>query len=153
MCGETSLFLSICPSFQLSVHLCVSSAGGLHIDPGEGICTCGGNVGLGGVEGHVVNGLLTFLPVSRDLLYARLTIQVPQTQRTVVTCGRGGVKSSSSSVIDWSIDPSIDNFTRKALWYNIATEKDWRHSWTCQVRSNIFSTSSMFINKRTKELV
>lgn len=58
---------------------------GLHVDPGEGVGSCGGDVGLGGVEGHVVDGLLALLAVSRDLLNTRLTVQVPQAKGAVVT--------------------------------------------------------------------
>lgn len=42
------------------------------------ICARAGNEGLGGVEGHVVNGLIVLLPVSRDLLHARPVVQHPQ---------------------------------------------------------------------------
>lgn len=70
------------------------SAGGppprLHVDPGEGVGAGGGDVGLGGVEGHVVDGLLALLAVGRDLLDARLAVQVPQAQGAVVTWGGRG---------------------------------------------------------------
>lgn len=57
----------------------------LDVDPGEGVGAGRGNVRLGGVEGHVVDGLLALLTVSRDFLDAGLTVQVPQTQGAVVT--------------------------------------------------------------------
>lgn len=57
----------------------------LHVDPGEGVGASGGDVGLGGVEGDVVDGLLALLPVGGDLLDAGFAVQVPQTQRAVVT--------------------------------------------------------------------
>lgn len=60
----------------------------LHIDPGEGIGARGGDEGLGRVEGHVIDGLLTLLPVSGDLLNARFTVKVPEPQGAVVTWGR-----------------------------------------------------------------
>lgn len=57
----------------------------LHVDSGEGVGASRGDVGLGGVEGDVVDGLLAFLPVGGDLLNAGFGVQVPQTQRAVVT--------------------------------------------------------------------
>lgn len=77
---------------------------GLHVDPGEGVGSGGGDVGLGGVEGYVVDGLLALLTVSSDLLNTRLTVQVPQTQGAVVTWGAEHVRVQVNRAIDWLID-------------------------------------------------
>lgn len=81
-----------CLPAVLSVRLspCGSSASpsscpGLDVDPGEGVGSGGSNVGLRGVESHIVDGFLALLAVSCDLLNARFTVEVPQTQRAVVT--------------------------------------------------------------------
>lgn len=78
---------SLTPSLRLSVGQClaVGGAGGLDVDPGQGVGSGRGDEGLGRVEGHVVDGLFALLPVGRDLLDAGLTVQVPETQRAVVT--------------------------------------------------------------------
>lgn len=55
-------------------------------DLGKCICASAGNEGLGGVEGHIVNGLIVLLPVGRDLLHARPVVQHPQAHRAVVAC-------------------------------------------------------------------
>lgn len=52
---------------------------------GERVGSAAANVALGGVERHVVDGLLTLLAVSRELLHACLALQVPQTDGAVVT--------------------------------------------------------------------
>lgn len=54
-------------------------------DFGEGVGSSAADVALGGVERHVVDGLVRLLPVSRELLDARLALHVPQTHRAVVT--------------------------------------------------------------------
>lgn len=51
----------------------------LHKDFGECVCPGAGDEGLGRVEGHVVYALVRLLPMGRDLLHARLAVQVPQT--------------------------------------------------------------------------
>src|SRR4029434_296573 len=48
-----------------------------------------GDVGLGRVEGHVVDALVRLLPVGGDLLHARLAVQVPQAHLTVMAWGVG----------------------------------------------------------------
>lgn len=45
-----------------------------------------GDVALRRVERHVVDGFLELLPVSRELLDAGFTLQVPQADGAVVTC-------------------------------------------------------------------
>lgn len=67
---------------EQSVVFCSSH---LHVDPGEGIGPGRGDEGLGRVEGYVIDGLFTLLPVSGDLLNACLTFQVPEAQGAVVT--------------------------------------------------------------------
>lgn len=47
-------------------------------DLGERVCAGTGDEGLGRVEGHVVDGLVVLLPMSRDLLHARPVVQHPQ---------------------------------------------------------------------------
>lgn len=54
---------------------------------GESVRPRAGDVAFGGVERHVVDGLLELLPVSRELLDAGFTLQVPQPDGAVVTCG------------------------------------------------------------------
>ncbi len=54
-------------------------------DFGEGVGSGAADVAHGGVERHVVDGLVELLPVSRELLDARLALHVPQTHRAVVT--------------------------------------------------------------------
>ena len=49
------------------------------------------------MEGYVIDGLLRFFPVSRDLLDARLAVQVPQTDGAVVTWERGGESKTETS--------------------------------------------------------
>ena len=87
MCEQTSLSLSLSLSLSesLAPGLSGSSPPRLHVDPGEGVGAGGGDEGLGGMEGHVIDGLLALLPVSCDLLNARFTVEVPKTQRAVVT--------------------------------------------------------------------
>lgn len=51
-----------------------------------------GDVAFSRMKRHVVNRLLELLPVSRELLDTRLTLQVPQTDRAVVT-SRHEIKS------------------------------------------------------------
>lgn len=53
-------------------------------DLGKCICAGAGDEGLRGVEGHVMDGLVVLLPVSRDLLHARPVVQHPQAHRAVV---------------------------------------------------------------------
>lgn len=79
------LSLSLCVSESLAPQSAATSPPRLDVDPGEGVSSGGGDVGLGGVEGHVVDGLLALLTVSRDLLNACFTVEVPQTQGAVVT--------------------------------------------------------------------
>ena len=52
---------------------------------GQGVGPGAGYVAFGGVERHVVDGLLELLPVRRELLDAGLALQVPQTDGAVVT--------------------------------------------------------------------
>lgn len=53
-------------------------------DLGERVGPGAGDEGLGGVERHVVDGLLELLAVRRELLDARLVVQVPQPDGAVV---------------------------------------------------------------------
>lgn len=64
-------------------EMCRSSAS--YEDLGEGIRTGAGDVAFGRVEGHVVDGLVKLLPVGSELLDARFTLQVPQTNGAVMT--------------------------------------------------------------------
>lgn len=54
-------------------------------DFGEGVGSGAADVALGGVERHIVNRLLKLLPVSRELLNARLALHVPEPDGAVVT--------------------------------------------------------------------
>lgn len=54
-------------------------------DFGEGVGSRAADVALGGMKRHVVNGLVELLPVSGELLDARLALHVPQTHGAVVT--------------------------------------------------------------------
>lgn len=92
-------------SFQQPPSLRVSlTYSGLHVDPGESVGSSRGDEGLGRVEGHVVNGLFALLTVSRDLLDAGFTVQVPQTQGAVVTWGGGGeVPGFTDKLWPWEI--------------------------------------------------
>lgn len=54
-------------------------------DFGEGVGSSAADVALGGVECHIVDGLIELLPVSRELLNASLALHVPQTDGAVVT--------------------------------------------------------------------
>lgn len=55
---------------------------------GQGVCTTTGNVGFGGMEGNVKYRLVKFLAVGGNFLYARFAVQVPQSDRTIMTFGR-----------------------------------------------------------------
>lgn len=52
---------------------------------GESVRPGARDVAFRRVEGHVVDGLLELLPVSRELLDAGFTLQVPQADGRVVT--------------------------------------------------------------------
>lgn len=62
-----------------------SSASYKHL--GESICSGTGNVAFWRMERHVVDRFLRLLSVGREFLDAGFTLQVPQTDRAVVTCG------------------------------------------------------------------
>lgn len=47
-------------------------------DLGKCICAGASNKGLGRVEGHIMYGLVMFLPVGCDLLHARPVVEHPQ---------------------------------------------------------------------------
>lgn len=70
-----------------------SSASYEHLS--ESVCPGAGDVAFRGVERHVVDGLLKLLPVSRELLDAGFTLQVPETDGAVVTCGGERVRRST----------------------------------------------------------
>lgn len=57
-----------------------------HKNLGKCVRASAGDEGLGGVEGHVVNGLVVLLPVGGDFLHARPVVQHPQTHGAVVAC-------------------------------------------------------------------
>lgn len=57
-------------------------------DLSESVGPGAADVALGRVERHVVDGLLALLAVSRELLHARLALQIPQADGAVVTWGR-----------------------------------------------------------------
>lgn len=54
-------------------------------DFGEGVGSGAADVALSGVERHIVDRLVKLLPVSCELLNARLTLHVPKTDGAVVT--------------------------------------------------------------------
>ena len=58
-------------------------------DFGESVRPGAGDVAFRRVEGHVVDGLLKLLPVSRELLDAGFALQVPQADGGVMTCREG----------------------------------------------------------------
>lgn len=57
---------------------------GSYKDLGEGVGPGAGDVALGRVERHVMDGLVKLLAVGCELLDARLTLQVPQSDGAVV---------------------------------------------------------------------
>lgn len=57
---------------------------GSYKDLGEGVRSGAGDVALGRVERHVVDGLVKLLAVGGELLDARLALEVPQTDGAVV---------------------------------------------------------------------
>lgn len=57
-------------------------------DLGERVGAGAGDEALGGVECHVVDGLLELLAVGGELLDAGLVLQTPQADRAVVAFGR-----------------------------------------------------------------
>lgn len=57
---------------------------GSYEDLGEGVGSGAGDVALGRVERHVVDGLVELLAVGRELLDARLALEVPQSEGAVV---------------------------------------------------------------------
>ena len=59
---------------------------GSYEDLGKCVCPGAADVALGGVERHVVDGLLKLLAVGGELLDACLALHVPQTDRAVVAC-------------------------------------------------------------------
>ncbi len=65
----------------LNMHLPVRKS---NKDLGERVGPCAGDEGLRGVEGHVMNGLIVFFPVCRDLLHTRAIVQHPQAHRAVM---------------------------------------------------------------------
>lgn len=62
-------------------------------DLGERVGPGAADVALGGVERHVMDGLLRLLAVGGELLDAGLALHVPQTDGAVVACEDGGNQS------------------------------------------------------------
>ncbi len=58
---------------------------GLDKDLGQGVGAGAGDERFRGVEGHVEDALVELLAVRRDLLNARLRLQVPQANAAIVT--------------------------------------------------------------------
>lgn len=73
---------------SLGLYVCVNSDVLLYKHFGQGIGSSTSYVCLRWVEGNVVYGLVRLFPVSGNLLYTRLTVQVPQADGTIVTCVR-----------------------------------------------------------------
>lgn len=97
-----------------SAVLCCSSP--LYVDSGQGVGSGRGDVGFGRVKGHVIDGLFALLTVSRDLLHARFTVQVPEPQGAVVTWG--GEEETC-----WSTEPPLHSAWFQLLQLKLRTHR------------------------------
>lgn len=107
-------WLRLTRSPRRGAALCCSSA--LYVDSGQGVGSGRGDVGFGRVKGHVIDGLFALLTVSRDLLHARFTVQVPEPQGAVVTWG--GEEETC-----WSTEPPLHSAWFQLLQLKLRTHR------------------------------
>lgn len=90
---------------------------GSYEDFGERVGPGAGDVALGRVERNIVDGLVELLAVRRELLDARLVLQVPQPDGAVVAC-----KSQDRNYIRYS-SKALKPYIQTLGWIKISVAK------------------------------